>query len=132
VFAILGSSSLVVLRPAASNKYYVIGVCYVRGLVDDESYLGPLPSLWKVQFRKGTSQLFTRGFLDTLSGQTSSEDPRMGQLPSDWEKVEGAIGSSALPEFKNKITGEIVNADPRLFPEHLKKRGINVQLVHLV
>ena len=132
IFAILGSSTLLVLRPALSLKYYVVSICYAHGLVNDEPFLGPLPSPWKVQFRKHNGWLYIREFLDTVSGKISDEDPRMDQLATDWEKVEAAVRSSALPQFKNKTTGQIVETDPRLFPDHLKKRGIKVQSVHLI
>ena len=62
-------------------------------------------------------------------------DPRLGEPPLDWEEVK----SVRTPEdplhfrrFKNRKTGEVVNGDPRLFPDALRERGVPITTFRLV
>lgn len=67
----------------------------------------------------------------------SPEDPRLEgiPLPRNWEVTgrglkKGDPGNARL--FKNKRTGEVVNGDPRLFPDELRWRGVRVRMIELV
>jgi len=65
----------------------------------------------------------------------TAEDPRLGPLPDDWEKVEKErtlCDSEFVGWFENKVTGEVVNYDPRLAPESLKQRGVQLETLRLI
>ncbi|KAI3333872.1 HET-domain-containing protein [Ustulina deusta] len=63
----------------------------------------------------------------------------LGALPHSWEvKIEPIefewtpSDSMHCRKFRNKSTGEIINSDPRLFPEALLERGIPVRTITIV
>lgn len=115
-----------VLRSQPGGYFKIVGECYMHGVCDATAFLGPLPKPWIVQIPAGRSGLFDEYcFKNTETGQVTREDPRMGPLPTRWERLE--VGrTSDDPEFcerfRNTVTGEVLNSDPRLHPEVLKAR----------
>ena len=63
------------------------------------------------------------------------DDPRLESLPGNWERAmyeRHADDPAILERFKNSETGEIVNYDPRLSPQALEARCVELQLIKLV
>lgn len=130
----LGCSNPLVLRPVESSSYELIGESYVHGLGDGIRLLGNLPRPWKVMTELGPGSRFIFQFHNPDTGETTSEDPRL--VPSArWERIEKSIDGDD-PEhydfFKHKKTGEIINYDPRLEPEELEARGVELTWISLV
>ncbi|PLB34246.1 HET-domain-containing protein [Aspergillus candidus] len=136
----LGSNTPVVLRPEGDRHFAVIGSCYVHGLMHSEGVLGRFPPGWKGIFLMDENGLdrpcYRCDESDSPDGTvTTEEDPRLGPVPPPFERV----ASQRTPDdptnfvrFRNCETGEVVNYDPRLTPEALRGRGVNVETFHLV
>ncbi|KIM95703.1 hypothetical protein OIDMADRAFT_171163 [Oidiodendron maius Zn] len=141
ICVVLGCHMPIVLRPLlpmanpTGNEYEVIGVCYVDGVSHGESLLGPIPTPWQLRIIFDDLGIFTPQFVNADSGETTFEDPRLATVPRDWEELE-AIRSPGDPtlfkRFHNKISGEIINSDPRMSPEALEQRGVKLQTFTLV
>lgn len=50
--------------------------------------------------------------------------------PGAWERTR--VDPNNCCRFRNTRTGEVVNSDPRLFPEALEARGVDVRTITLV
>lgn len=46
IYILLGCRMAMVLRPASSCQYQVVGESYVHGLMESEAFLGPFPGNW--------------------------------------------------------------------------------------
>ncbi len=118
-----------------SSRYKIVGRCYVHGLMDGEALLGPLPSSWTVTIREIRAPLSGAWFHNKKKGTRSTLDPRLGTLPDKWEAIEkedeARLGQH-VQHYKNKVTGEIINSDPRLLPEALKARGVPIETFVLI
>jgi len=125
----------ILLRRAPTNdSFYVVGESYIYGIMDGESLLGPLPPSWKVRVELNGSIMEPR-YLDTERNIMVREDPRLENLPAEWERIEQqrtADDPIMFAPHRNKSTGEIINWDPRMSPENLRARGINLQTFRLV
>jgi hypothetical protein len=124
-----------ILRPTSLGRYEVIGECNPHGLSDSACLIGPLPNPWKVQVSWDSANLPFYRFRNSSSGEINLEDPRLGPLLPEWERIE-ADRNPDDPElfqrFKNKITGEVLNSDPRLLPDALKARGVSLKTFRLI
>ncbi|KAI1410744.1 HET-domain-containing protein [Hypoxylon sp. FL1857] len=136
VFIILGCDLPMLLRPTTTGEYEVVGDCYVHGIMDGEAILGPIPHPWRVV-------MVTEGgynhahYLNVDSERRSTEDPRLEEipLPPEWEPIEWertAADPLYCKKFRNRGTGEVINSDPRLFPEALTARGVPLRTITLV
>lgn len=70
---------------------------------------------------------------DTL--EEVQQDPRLDQLPVGWEAIREERTKDdpqLFSWFRNKVTGETMNSDPRMLPEALRDRGVNLELFKLV
>jgi hypothetical protein len=135
VCLLLGCYSPIILRPAASRKFQVVGEAYVHGLEDAKGILGPLPAGWKVVIMGDVRGRPLPRYLDLRSYQVTAEDPRLGGLPLGWERVEHerTPNDPAFFEmFRNNGIGEMSNSDPQLTPESLKSRNIPLVTFQLV
>lgn len=133
----LGSYHPILLRrtnsAAQSILYAYIGPLYVHGLMEGQALLGSLPLHWDLIAHHHDQK---RKFL-FFNQQTNevSEDPRLGPLPEDWEPIDKEDEARLyyyVQHYRNKITGKIINSDPRLLPEALEARGVDVTTVILV
>jgi hypothetical protein len=78
-------------------------------------------------------------FFNAETGEHTTEDPRLEPHP-EWERIDledlGRDLTGDDPEFcdffRNKSTGELINYDPRLLPEALKARGVQLRNFTLV
>lgn len=87
-------------------------------------------------FNDSTGVFTVLRFYNAETKITRDEDPRLGPLPEEWEAVNRGERTSEDPRiyrcFKNKRTGEIVNSDPRMEPEVLRGRGVELRTFALV
>lgn len=74
------------LRPK-QNNFEVVGECYVHGLGDAISILGPLPKPWIVQIDKGSNFSYHYRYFNPNTMVTTLEDPRLDPL-DDWERLD--------------------------------------------
>ncbi|KAI3326744.1 HET-domain-containing protein [Xylariaceae sp. AK1471] len=132
---ILGAYSPIALRPTSSSLFQVIGECYIHGLEDAKAILGPLPSHMRAIIKGDAHGSPTLRFLDLRSGVETLEDPRLDPLAPSWVRApyERLPGDPAIFEkFTNLETGEMINYDPRLSPDALEARGIELEMFKLV
>ncbi|OAA55793.1 Heterokaryon incompatibility [Niveomyces insectorum RCEF 264] len=136
LFAVLGSLGMIILRPTPDGTYKVVGASYVHGFADAEALLGPLATPWRVECAYNAGGQWSPSFVNDATGQTTDIDPRFGPLPPDWECLAEVPRAADDPpvnaRFRNKDTGMLANADPRLQPEVLEARGVDLQEIKLV
>lgn len=110
----------------------------MHGLMDGESLLGPLPAPWQIRMPDwtwGNHHEPEPCYWNEDTKKLSREDPRLGDLPEEWERinVEKKYGDPLLfAPHKNRVTGEVINSDPRLLPEALAARGVKLRTFRLV
>jgi hypothetical protein len=128
VVVLLGSSSPLVLRPQKTGLQ-LIGECFIDGLTDTTSFLGPLPHPWKVVGGWGRNERYRFHYLNVETSESTLEDPRLTPFGSDWERIDYEPDGND-PEFhdffRHKITGKIMNSNPRLLPEMLLEKGVTL------
>ncbi|KAK4446413.1 HET-domain-containing protein [Podospora aff. communis PSN243] len=129
ICVLLGCASPVLLRETSPGGHFqVIGTCYVYGLEDAIGLLGPLPEPWvgHLENRPGTRRRLV--FHNKETGEYSHDDPRLGDL-GGWERL-GVVTEADDPEvfeyFQHKESREVMNSDPRMLPEALKARGVEL------
>jgi hypothetical protein len=123
-----------VLRRTSSGQFHVVGECYVHGLSDAVGILGPLPDHWETIIKGDALGRPTQRFVHLRDHEETLNDPRLKPLPWNWERAtyERLADDPAIFErFRNVETGELVNYDPRLFPEALEARGVELQSFRL-
>jgi hypothetical protein len=108
------------LRPANSGEYNVVGYCcYIHGLMDGEALLGPLPNQWELQWRHAGTGYRVPHFKNTSTNHVTLDDPRLPPLDLPWERAKPPSDESeeyTQQWFRNKDTGEVVSYDPRVLP----------------
>lgn len=132
---ILGCGLPVLLRPLESEKYQVIGLHYVHGLVNSEGLLGPIPHPWTVQACWSSDSRFYETFTNSVTGEIQSEDPRLGSLPMSWRRLGDVDPVTNIPRasvFVDERTGDQVTLDPRLTPGWLGNRDVKLRKFQLV
>jgi hypothetical protein len=138
IAVLLGYDYPVVIRPvcseAGSTRFQHIGPAYVHGIMEGQAILGPLPFLWTLILSTSMHGSHFK-FHSSETGENCHHDPRLGDLPDEWEPVEKE-DEARLPyivqHYRNKNTGEIINSDPRLAPEALRARGVKLETLTLV
>ena len=126
---LLGNNSPVVLRPNQSGDYELISICYIHGPANSEALVGPLPSGWSQRIQSafaGRTGYFTAYVRDGME-DTICDDPRLGTLPEEWERVRGDNLKAMRLQYRHRITGEVASFDPRLNSDALEARGIKLQ-----
>ncbi|KAF2099797.1 HET-domain-containing protein [Rhizodiscina lignyota] len=129
----LGSRTPMVLRPRPGERYQVIGSAYVHGVHDGEALLGSLPDSWKFESTPVNHVSIYNRFINISTGEVVdiTDDPRLGPLPEEWgftDERPTTLDASQTPLcFRNKITGEIINSDPRMLPDALRARGVKLR-----
>ncbi|KAI0811755.1 HET-domain-containing protein [Xylaria sp. FL0064] len=136
-FVILGCDSLMIVRPTPNGEYKVVGNCYIYGAMDGEALLGEVPYPWRVEIISNKRGTWTFGFQNDDLDEWREDDPRLDSipLPAEWEPIEFEWTRSdpnICRKFRNRDTGEIINSDPRLYPEALLERGIPVKNITLI
>jgi hypothetical protein len=113
----------------------VVGEAYVHGLSAGVGILGPLSPRWEAILKGDALGRPTPRFLDVRTGSETLEDPRLGDLPPHWERapyLRASDDADVLERFRNVETGQVLNYDPRLAPEALASRGVELQSFRLV
>ncbi len=134
VYCLLGYWSPLLLRPVADGKFRVVGDCVVAGLMDGEAILGPSQLPWTVQLHLIDGDFRTK-HVNLENGMMMQEDPRLPALSEQWERVEvehTADDPMFVDHFRDRITGQTQNWDPRLAPDVLRARGVQLETVRLV
>jgi hypothetical protein len=140
VCILLGFTHPIILRPTRDGQQYeIVGGCpYIHGLMDAEVLLGPLPAGFSFQLRQDSRDIEKAGYLntDTQEWSLAEDDPRLGPRPDDWELLPRSVWAAhealVYQEWRNRTTGEIITSDPRLSPDTLKERGIELEDFDLV
>ncbi|EXL41949.1 hypothetical protein FOCG_15311 [Fusarium oxysporum f. sp. radicis-lycopersici 26381] len=135
ICAFLGCKVLVILRPWTGGCFQVVGSCYLHGFTSAEAFLGPLPAPWVMQYKPDSCGVQTPYFFNKDTKEAVQQDPRLGELPVTWEAIQKdrtKDDPQFLSLFRNNLTGELMNSDPRMLPEALRDRGVRLQSFKLV
>lgn len=130
---VLGCLSPLVLRANEFGDYTVVGECYIDGIMDGAGLLGMLPSNWQLVSRYDPVTTIDYGaFVDRDTGIVQVEDPRLGPLPPGW-RIANHRDKHVINTYTNEAAGIFRSKfDPRMSPEALKARGIDLQEYRLV
>lgn len=135
VCILLGCDRPMLLRPTTSGDFLIVGPCFVHGLMDAESILGAIPDPWQMKMRKDDGRVYKPYFYNISTGKILFEDPRLPPLSSEWEIIERKRtheDPSFFKDFRNIISGETLNSDPRMLPDALEERGVKLETFRLV
>ncbi|KAI0192103.1 heterokaryon incompatibility protein-domain-containing protein [Xylaria flabelliformis] len=136
VCVFLGCHVPMIVRPSQSGDgFKIIGPCQLHGIMDGEAILGDVPDPWKVEFYRDDMGVSVPHFRNTETDQLTTEDPRLGPLPDGWERVkrDRRVNDPRWFDcFVNKVSGETLNADPRMREGELKERGITLKNFKIV
>lgn len=117
-----------------NRQFEVVGRCWMYGIMDGESVLGPFLPHWNVRLLLNHVSGLP-GYWNSDTGAGTFEDPRLGPLTEYWESIE----QDRTPDdpilfapHRNKVTGEVINSDPRLLLEALLTRGVKLQEFQLI
>jgi hypothetical protein len=134
----LGYDYPILLRPTSlgdqSTRYRLMGPVYIHGLMEGQALLGPLLSPWDFVITNQDHR-FGISYHNRQTDEVILQDPRLGVLPIEWEEIvqeDEARSKIHVQHFRNKTTGEIINSDPRLLPQALTARGVNLETFVLV
>lgn len=106
--------------------------------MDGEALLGRLPGPWRIQYDISDESVKDKVVYKNLEiGAVATTDPRLEKAPllQQWEPLawtRRSIDPSICCRYRNKLTGEVINYDPRMTSEALKGRGVNIQEIILV
>jgi hypothetical protein len=119
------------------SEYEVVGDCYIHGVMDGEGLLGTIPPPWCVTMSTHLQGYWSRVFQNTKADIYTTNDPRWAEIPipPEWEPIDferTVADPTHCVKFRNRNTGEIINSDPRLFPEALIARGVPLKTITLV
>lgn len=119
-----------VIRPGGSNRYEVVGPCFVHGLMLGEALKPPLEPPWKdaLPVTKGWALPY---FVNTETGEVLKSDVRLGSLPPGWEEVTSLDPFLPPFVFENKVDGCISINDPRMSADAIQQRGIVLETLEL-
>jgi hypothetical protein len=124
------------LRQTFDGLFRVVGECYIQGMMDGEPLLGEFPSLWKIQPSGNSDSSLDPIFWNSGTNTISQEDPRLGDLSEEWDRIEHDEWRADEPFYiskhRNKLTGDLINSDPRMLPEALMARGVKLEKFRLV
>jgi hypothetical protein len=127
VVVFLGCETPLVLRPHGLGQFKLIGEAYCPGVMHGEPLLGPLGNGWKrvmlpMPSKGDVSEI---AFMNMETRDISAQDPRLGPLPSGWNAHYDIEQHHWW--FWIAQTAEITPFDPRLTPECLRERGVEVR-----
>ena len=73
--------------------------------------------------------------MNLATGKQTLEDPRLDELSPEWERItykRTPDDPAYFATFKNNVTGETLNSDPRLSAEALHARGVKLETFSLI
>ena len=132
IVIILGCGSPLVLRPIANQRYLVVGECYFYHIARGDTLLGQMPENWQFvsRFDEETGKNWF-GFENQGWRSWQIDDPRLGPLPHGWFKAEHPQ-QHVWNLFRNESEDITTSRDPRMLPESLRARGVQIQEFDLV
>ncbi|KAH6671499.1 heterokaryon incompatibility protein-domain-containing protein [Plectosphaerella plurivora] len=134
VCALLGCKASIMLRPQPDGTFTVVGECFIHGLDDSTGIVGQMPPGWTVHIDKDDAGNAEHRYINAEEGLSTVEDPRLGALPAEWSrhrKIRRPGAPALAADFRNVVTGEEMNSDPRLLPKNLLRRGIELETLRL-
>lgn len=137
ICVILGLHTPLVIRPCGPGAFYVVGWCYVHGIMDGEALLGPLDPAWTIE-QEIVGHRYSPSYVAVADGMVltrQKDDPRLPPLPQEWQRIDfeaTADDPIVVDRFFNKNTGELINYDPRMTASSLIARGIELETIRLV
>ncbi|KAM5354470.1 hypothetical protein ACJ41O_001117 [Fusarium nematophilum] len=134
VAVFLGCSRPVILHPSPNGQWTLVGECFILGLNDAISLLGPLPQPWRVRAFFGNCERYLHRFFNPDTGEVTPEDPRLKPL-ADWERIEHEVeldDPETYDYFRHRVTGEVTAFDPRMRADALRARGVDLRKFELV
>jgi hypothetical protein len=102
--------------------------------MDGEALLGDLPRSWTVQDHHDDGVLVSK-YYNRDTECLTSEDPRLPHLDESWRKVRRQRTPDDpyhVAYFEHIPNGRIINSDPRLLPDALRSRGVNLETFTLI
>ncbi|MDI1490377.1 MAG: hypothetical protein OHK93_001579 [Ramalina farinacea] len=125
---ILGCQTPLVLRSDGRGNREIFGKCYVHGIMEGESLLGPLPNGW----RRANKYSRQHGadwpvFVHNETGQLMTEDPRLGDLPPGWKRESWDRDHYVRYVREDGVKPEFPDKDPRMTCEALEARGVKFE-----
>jgi hypothetical protein len=135
VCLLLGCYSPIILRAVNPGRFQVVSEAYIHGLEDAKGILGPLPPGWRVIYTVDALGRQLHRYIDVWTKRETADDPRLHILPSEWHRVaheRSADDAGFLEMFRNHITGEMINFDPRLTAKSLTSQGVSMSTLRLV
>jgi hypothetical protein len=130
---LFGCNSAMILRPTRNDQYQVVGEAYCDGFMSGEGILGPLPPNLQlgVRFREDLNS-YVSAFRERNTGKVLEEDPRLGPLPMGWRKTK--MVDYPLEEWfiKDETVEDPTTYDPRLSPEALREKGVDLKVSELI
>lgn len=102
--------------------------------MNSEGLLGPVSYPWTVRVETGPYRITVERYFNILTRESTPEDPRLGSLSAEWELVDIVDPVDRLPltpKFKSTATGQVLDYDPRLIPEALQVRGVDLKTFRL-
>ena len=115
---LLGCQMAMILRPASSSQYQVVGESYVHGLMDGEAFLGPFPGNYQ-SIKVVLDGVYNIAYLDKQTGDYQWNDPRIKEEDQIVDQNGGLIvhDGSEGPEVK---------------PDIFQRRGLKLQEFDLI
>ena len=132
IVALLGCQSSIVLRPTEKGDFVVVGDSYVHEIMTGDLFLGPVSKDWQRVWRYDEkTQGYWDAFINREKGLWQIEDPRLGPLPDDWVKEDHPM-QHVYHMFSKKSSDFRTKVDPRMSPEALRTRGVDIRDFDLV
>jgi hypothetical protein len=142
VWVLLGCSTPMILRSSDTGHFEIIGAAYLDGFSEAQALLGPLPDAFSFVYQyNDTTKSYQAAYLDAKTGATTLDDPRLEPLPPGWrvmrypeENAQGVYERTAIAvqDDSRKTRTWKHSGDPRLTPEALMKRGVELQTFRLI
>jgi hypothetical protein len=137
ICTLLGCGLPIVLRQkhGSTDEWTIVGSAFVYGAMLGEAFQGPLLAPYRFEFLYDDFGYRAPWYLNTETGGQQRDDPRLGSLPDCWERLpdQWTWESPAYPmRFRHKGTGEVIKSDPRVLPEALQARGVELEAFSLV
>lgn len=131
---LLGMGDPILLRSADHDRFQVVGICYVHGLMDGEGLLGRLPEGWHIEYHYTSHSQeevdpMAPFYCQEGTGTSTQEDPRLWELPPGWIS---SYSEDGVLEFIAEGKASPTWIDPRLSPASLEEHGVELRTFCLV
>ncbi|KAM0811959.1 putative WW domain-containing protein [Seiridium cardinale] len=140
VAVLLGCDFPVILRPLPTGQYQFVSGCLMHGVMYGEAILGSIPPPWQVKvWMQG--QYMELKYYNPETEEHAAMDPRLEgiPIPPEWQRkrfTHTPEDPNNCCKFINKVTGEVINYDPRMSMDAINERGLpgqrKVEMIQLV